>query len=113
MGLKGRNSRRQYLDLVELFATTKGEDEGGFPTETIESLGIYPANVDEMSGSRALYFKSEGYTNPLTIKMYRPDRKFTSIAWNAVECAVRSITEDKDNNDCIVIYADKKTNNPN
>lgn len=113
MGLKGRNNKRQYLDLVELFASINGEDKGGFPTETIESIGVYPANVDEMSGGRALYFKSQGYTNPLTIQMYRPDKAFTTIVWNNVQCAVRSITEDKNNNDCLVIYADKKTNNPN
>lgn len=99
--------------MVELFTITKGEDEGGFPTETVESIGVYQANVEQMSGGRALYFKSEGYTNPMTIKMYRPDRAFTSIVWDGVECAVRSLTEDKDNSDCIVVYADKKTNNPN
>lgn len=113
MGLKGRNNRRKYLDQVELFENLLGENTDGFQANgETESIGIYDANVDEMSGSRALYFHSLGYTHPIVVRMYKPEKPFTSLAWRGSQADVRSITEDKDNCDCVVIYADLKTSTP-
>lgn len=113
MGLKGRNTRRKYLDQVELFISLTREDTNGFISDgEPESIGMFDANVDEMNGSRALYFHSQGYTHPIVVKMYKPENSFTSLSWRGSQADVRSITEDKDNCDCIVIYADIKTSTP-
>lgn len=104
MSLKAGNNR--YLDRVELFTKIAGTDELGYPIDDIQSVGEFDANVEQMNGSRALYFQSQGYTHPIVVRMYNPLCDIAEISWNGSVAAVKSVTPDKNNTDCVVIYAD-------
>lgn len=110
MSLKSRNLR--YLDCVELFTPLNEVGELGYPTDGVQSLGIHSANVERLDGSRALYFQSLGYSYPIVIRMYDPATAFSTIVWNGVTAIVKSVTPSKVNTDCVVVYADLKTDNP-
>ena len=82
---------RDYKERVELFIRTEVEDLAGYVTSTFVSLGTFPAAVRVLSGQRAMYYQSLGYTHPIEIEMRYVAEQIVKVKWNNYEIVVRSL----------------------
>ena len=82
---------RQFLDSVELFSAFSTESDYGKEIITYISEGIFPANVEILSGTRALYYQQEGNAYPIIIKIRKVDFEIKKIVYNKSTITPRSI----------------------
>lgn len=82
---------RQFLDSVELFSAFSTESDYGKEVITYISEGIFPANVEILSGTRALYYQQEGNAYPIIIKIRKVDFEIKKIVYNKSTITPRSI----------------------
>ncbi len=64
------------------------------------------ANVEYMSGSRLLWFKTQGYSKPVTIRLYNVGVDFDTVKVGDQQITITSIDTDKQNTLITVIMGD-------
>lgn len=104
MGIRGKGNRA--LDTVELFKSVRVKNDIGKNVDTMLPVGSFGANVEHFTGSRFAYFKTLGYNHPVQITMYRPDIEFAEMRLNGSKVEIKSVTEDKENRNKIIILGD-------
>ena len=87
--IRGRNFKHR----VELFKAVETTDAYGYPLATFATLGVVPAAVEVLSGSRALYYQEVGITNPIKIEIRALGTTdvIAKIVWLGYEIIPRSI----------------------
>lgn len=90
---KGRN----YRDAVCLYKSNKtvgdfGKEVEGEPTLVCRTL----ANVEKLSGTRAMKYNEIGIEHPVIVNLRDPKRCFDFIEWNNKRIVVNS-TDDREN----------------
>ncbi len=98
------------LDSIELYKRNSVEDSlGGVNVDSYNKVGTVAANVEEYSGSRMEWFKSIGYTKPVTIRIFVTPIEFDIVKWGDVSITIKSRLVDGNNTLMEVITGDITT----
>ena len=73
---------RELLESVELFSETKVVKASGKESVEYVSQGLFPASVEILNGSKALYYQQRGITNPVIIKIREVEFIIAKIVHN-------------------------------
>ena len=73
---------RELLETIELFSVTKVVKPSGKEAIEYNSQGLFPAAVEVLNGSKALYYQQRGITNPVIIKIREVDFMIAKIVHN-------------------------------
>ena len=90
---------RELLESIELFSETKVIKASGKESVEYVSQGLYPASVEILNGSKALYYQQRGITNPVIIKIREVDFEVVKIVHNGktifLDSSIRVNAEEK------------------
>ena len=87
---------RRFRDKVELFSATETTNDLGKGITTYTSQGTFPAQVDVMTGTRALYYQEKGFGNPVTILLRGVSFNLGKIVFQSKTIYPRSIVKCND-----------------
>lgn len=73
---------RDLDEIVTLYTATVTKGDYGKPSTTFVSQGDFPANVDILTGTRALYYQRENISYPVIIKIRKVDFDIKKIVHN-------------------------------
>lgn len=82
---------RTFTEKVQLFSISKTEGTYGKQVTTYTDLGYFPASVNVMSGSKALYYQEKGFGHPVSIRMRFIPEEIGKIIWDGKTIYPRSI----------------------
>ena len=85
--IRGRN----YKHSVELFKAVQVLDSYSMPVTSFVSLGVVPAAVKVLTGSRAMYYQEVGVTNPVQVEIRNPGTTEIAKKLGVPERAVISV----------------------
>lgn len=86
---------RRYTERIELFTNAETADDYGRRDVTFVSKGTFPAEVNEATGSRLVWYQQQGRSNPINIEMRICGFIPTKLIWRGREVIVRSYSEDR------------------
>ena len=90
---------RELLESVELFSETKVVKASGKESVEYVSQGLFPASVEILNGSKALYYQQRGITNPVIVKIREVDFVIAKIIHNGktifLDSSIRVNAEEK------------------
>ena len=73
---------RDLDEVVTLYTATATEGDYAQPSTTFVSQGDFPANVEILTGTRALYYQRENTSYPVIIKIRKVDFEIKKIVHN-------------------------------
>ncbi len=73
---------RELLENIELFSEIKVVKPSGKESVEYVSQGLFPAYVEILNGSKALYYQQRGITNPVIVKIREVDFPIAKIVHN-------------------------------
>lgn len=103
---KGDIKSRRLTEEVELFDGTEKVFDGFTWITRPKSLGLFPADVEQIKGSRFAYYQSLGFSHPMIITMRDPEIEFLTLKYNGQDVVVKNKTSDPNNLNYIVITGD-------
>ena len=87
------------MESVELFSETKVVKASGKESVEYVSQGLFPASVEILNGSKALYYQQRGITNPVIIKIREVEFTIAKIVHNGktifLDSSIRVNAEEK------------------
>ena len=87
------------MESVELFSETKVIKASGKESVEYVSQGLFPASVEILNGSKALYYQQRGITNPVIIKIREVEFIIAKIIHNGkaifLDSSIRVNAEEK------------------
>ena len=90
---------RELLENIELFSETKVVKASGKESIEYVSQGVFPASVEILNGSKALYYQQRGITNPVIIKIREVEFVIAKIIHNGktifLDSSIRVNAEEK------------------
>ena len=90
---------RELLESIELFSETKVTKASGKESVEYVSQGLFPASVEILNGSKALYYQQRGITNPVIIKIREVEFIVAKIIHNGktifLDSSIRVNAEEK------------------
>ena len=82
---------RDFLDRVELFEQTNVLEASGKTSKQDVSKGLFPAQIREQSGYKAMLYQEKGLGMPVVFLFRFADVNPYKIAWGEKLCYVKSI----------------------
>ena len=84
---------RDYKHTVELFKAVQVLDAYSMPVTSFVSLGIVPAAVKVLTGSRAMAYQEVGITNPVQVEIRKLETEdvVAKLIWLGYEIIPRSV----------------------
>ena len=86
---------RTFTEIIQIFSITKTEGDYGKEVTTYTDLGLFPASVDVMTGTKALFYQEKGFGHGVTIKLRYIPQAIGKIIWNGKTIYPRSIVQMK------------------
>lgn len=103
---KGDIKSRRLTEEVELFGCDEKVFDGFTWITRPKSFGLFPADVEQIKGSRFAYYQSLGFSHPMIITMRDPEIEFSTLKYNGQDVVVKNKTSDPNNLNYIVITGD-------
>ena len=95
---------RELLENIELFSETKVIKASGKESIEYVSQGVFPASVEILNGSKALYYQQRGITNPVIIKIREVEFVIAKIIHTGktifLDSSIRVNAEEKSDTRC-------------
>lgn len=97
---------RRLTDEVELFGWDEKAFDGFTWITRPKSFGLFPADVEQIKGSRFAYYQSLGFSHPMIITMRDPEVEFSTLKYTDQTVVIKNKISDPNNLNYIIVTGD-------